>query len=444
MGSTNFTPNLHLPQFIATDKPSWLGDWNDAMKAIDDSAGEQHVVNNKITASFAAINLRIDGEETRITALEQKSDTTDTDITKIQTDVIVLQQNYETIHHEVVTNSNTIAEHSEKIADHETRITSLEGDVANVGKLEEDVEALTQSVGQVNTTVEQLEITTGNHTTQIGALQQSYGSLNTTVEELDQKSTKLTASIAEAQLEIVNAQDDIANLDNLVETASEDINRLGSAITLSAINIYIDNVNGNDNNDGTVTNPIKTFTALLNPNWAGYHNIYQDAHLILLSDYEVTQSIPLRLNGSYIRINGNGHTINFSSINGKLGFMNCTARLVNLKLVGNYDNTNLGSGLSFENSKVFVGGDIEATLGCMNIQASTLIAESNYSISPSFIYMNYSIFISNESLPTTAGSPLRNAITGGVGNILSGSSTWFKNMTDTYTKQRNFYVPAGA
>lgn len=35
MASTNKTPNYNLPQFIASDKPTWLGDVNGAMLAID-------------------------------------------------------------------------------------------------------------------------------------------------------------------------------------------------------------------------------------------------------------------------------------------------------------------------------------------------------------------------------------------------------------------------
>ena len=35
MGSTNFTPNYNLPQFIGTDKPAWLTDVNGAFSTID-------------------------------------------------------------------------------------------------------------------------------------------------------------------------------------------------------------------------------------------------------------------------------------------------------------------------------------------------------------------------------------------------------------------------
>ena len=36
---TNETPNLKLSQFVATDKPTWLGDYNDDMAKIDSSIG---------------------------------------------------------------------------------------------------------------------------------------------------------------------------------------------------------------------------------------------------------------------------------------------------------------------------------------------------------------------------------------------------------------------
>ena len=40
MGHTNQTTNLHLPQFIGSDKPTWLSDVNGAMLAIDNAYGQ--------------------------------------------------------------------------------------------------------------------------------------------------------------------------------------------------------------------------------------------------------------------------------------------------------------------------------------------------------------------------------------------------------------------
>lgn len=39
MAATNETTNYKLPLFVGTDKPSWLGDWNAAMTAIDTAIG---------------------------------------------------------------------------------------------------------------------------------------------------------------------------------------------------------------------------------------------------------------------------------------------------------------------------------------------------------------------------------------------------------------------
>ena len=64
MASTNKTPNYDLPQFIATDKPTWLGDVNDAMSKIDagmeanKSSGESTV--GRVTALEATVSEHTD------------------------------------------------------------------------------------------------------------------------------------------------------------------------------------------------------------------------------------------------------------------------------------------------------------------------------------------------------------------------------------------------
>ena len=53
MGHTNSTPNIGLPQFIGTDKPTWLGDVNGAMSAIDTKIGS-------IDAAIATVDAKAD------------------------------------------------------------------------------------------------------------------------------------------------------------------------------------------------------------------------------------------------------------------------------------------------------------------------------------------------------------------------------------------------
>ena len=71
MGYTNSTTNYHLPQFIGTDKPSWLGDVNSAMSAIDTQM--------KVNADD------IDSLETRMTATETVANSASTAATNAGT-----------------------------------------------------------------------------------------------------------------------------------------------------------------------------------------------------------------------------------------------------------------------------------------------------------------------------------------------------------------------
>lgn len=63
MAATNTTPNLHLPQFVDSDKPSWLGDVNGAFDKID----RQFVSDESAHATTAAIVLDL---QTRLAAAE--------------------------------------------------------------------------------------------------------------------------------------------------------------------------------------------------------------------------------------------------------------------------------------------------------------------------------------------------------------------------------------
>lgn len=70
MSATNSTPNLHLPQFTDSDKPSWLGDVNGAFDKID----RQFVTDESAHATTAAAVLDLQNQvaalTTRVTAAE--------------------------------------------------------------------------------------------------------------------------------------------------------------------------------------------------------------------------------------------------------------------------------------------------------------------------------------------------------------------------------------
>lgn len=78
MGATNHTTNYNLPQFVGSDKPTWLGDFNSAMNTIDTQMKANDTLANtaKTTADTALINSST--AETTANNAQTKADTADT------------------------------------------------------------------------------------------------------------------------------------------------------------------------------------------------------------------------------------------------------------------------------------------------------------------------------------------------------------------------------
>lgn len=72
MAHTNATPNYSLPQFVGTDKPAWLTDFNGAMSAIDTAMKANEVSAATATASSAQNATAIAAQATAISTLQTK------------------------------------------------------------------------------------------------------------------------------------------------------------------------------------------------------------------------------------------------------------------------------------------------------------------------------------------------------------------------------------
>ena len=67
MGYTNKTSHYELPQWIAGDKPSWLGDVNTAMLNIDTAIAGADASASAAESSAAAANAQVQAQEAKIT-----------------------------------------------------------------------------------------------------------------------------------------------------------------------------------------------------------------------------------------------------------------------------------------------------------------------------------------------------------------------------------------
>lgn len=97
MSSTNHTANYNLPQFVGSDKPTWLGDVNQAMSTID---GQMKTNANNITSATGQVSeleTRVQSAEstvsslsTAVTTVQNQANTTDGVVNSLSTTVNAL------------------------------------------------------------------------------------------------------------------------------------------------------------------------------------------------------------------------------------------------------------------------------------------------------------------------------------------------------------------
>ena len=92
MSYTNSTPNLHLPQYIATDKPTYLGDWNASMQTIDTVMTATQATANGANSTAVSANSVAQAAQNTANIANTKADTNSTKITALTNDYNVTQK----------------------------------------------------------------------------------------------------------------------------------------------------------------------------------------------------------------------------------------------------------------------------------------------------------------------------------------------------------------
>ena len=84
MSYTNSTPNLHLPQYIATDKPTYLGDWNASMQTIDTVITETQSSASGAQGTASSAMAAAQNAQASANSANSKADTNTADISEIK------------------------------------------------------------------------------------------------------------------------------------------------------------------------------------------------------------------------------------------------------------------------------------------------------------------------------------------------------------------------
>ena len=110
MASTTKTTNLELSQFVGTDKPAWLTDYNGDMQKIDDGYKKLEDANTATQADLDATKQDLSGSQTDIADVKAEIQALEAQDITIGNRLTVVEGNYDTMHHEVAINQQKIAE----------------------------------------------------------------------------------------------------------------------------------------------------------------------------------------------------------------------------------------------------------------------------------------------------------------------------------------------
>lgn len=120
MSSTNKTTNLQLSQFVGTDKPTWLTDYNGDMQKIDSGFREIKEANAATQMELDGVKESIGLSDTEVEGIKEEIQELKDNDNATGEKLITLGQNYETMHHEFVLIEQTVNENKQHISGHAT------------------------------------------------------------------------------------------------------------------------------------------------------------------------------------------------------------------------------------------------------------------------------------------------------------------------------------
>lgn len=216
MSATNLTKNLKLSQFVASDKPSWLGDVNGDNKKIDDGygvlAGEISKANDTAssaksqsdanTQTLTNVNSELEDYGNRITALEagggteqleQRVNTISTDVEALQTRADTFEENISQNGTDITALKGRVDTIEPKVKANADNITSLQTSNTNILSEIEGLHTVNTENGKLITNA-QTTATTANNKADSNTVQ-----INSIKTQLDNISDSTTSSMKDYQ-----------------------------------------------------------------------------------------------------------------------------------------------------------------------------------------------------------------------------------------------------
>lgn len=128
MSSTNKTTNYNLSQFVGTDVPSYLGDYNSDMSKIDKAIGDVANSQGSVEQSVVGLTADVQGLSTQVSGVS-------TSVQQLQTSVTQIDSAYKqadtALSQRITTNANNIQTNTESIESINTSIGTE--DISEIG-----------------------------------------------------------------------------------------------------------------------------------------------------------------------------------------------------------------------------------------------------------------------------------------------------------------------
>lgn len=218
MGATNHTPNLKLPQFIGTDKPTWLGDVNNAFSNIDSGFGDLQLTTSSIISTQIkdlqdTVALHTDGilENAKDIAINTASiGAMATHLSVLDADLEALDKrersHFATLQNNIDLNNKSVQD----IADDNVYIKK------NMDKIESDVIIATASIAAYKVQVDNLDKKVNTFDSRINDNDTDIANLQAETDVLIQRADTADTDISTLQQKDIVTTSSIANLDSRV------------------------------------------------------------------------------------------------------------------------------------------------------------------------------------------------------------------------------------
>lgn len=208
MSSTNKTTNYNLSQFVGTDVPSWLGDYNGDMGKIDKAIGDVANSQGSVEQSVVGLTADVQGLTTQVSGVS-------TSVQQLQTSVTQIDSGYKqadtALSQRITSNASNI----------QTNTTAIEGINTAIGT--EDISEIGDgtikgAISNINSSLTQLE----NYSTNEVAVgkwidgKTLYRKVVTTTAEITSEVDEIPHNIQNADLVFFENAFIIRNTDNYI------------------------------------------------------------------------------------------------------------------------------------------------------------------------------------------------------------------------------------